>query len=108
MVQEVGSLEVVIATAGVVVLGRGRVLLIEHRDDAGHITGSWGLPAGAIDVRETARAAAVRELAEETCLRVDAPGLIEVPTVYQARIRREDGWGRFSLRPSQPTATRAR
>ena len=91
-------MEEVIATAGVVVLDRGRVLLIEHGDGAGHINGSWGIPAGAIDVGETARAAAVRELAEETGLRVDAPGLIEVPTVYEARIRRKDGWGRFSLR----------
>lgn len=89
-------MEDVIATAGIVVLDRGRVLLIEHGDGAGHISGSWGIPA--IDVGETARAAAVRELAEETGLRVATPELIEVPTVYEARILRKDGWGRFSLR----------
>ena len=90
-------MEEVIATAGVVVVDRGRVLLIEHGDGAGHLTGSWGIPAGAIDAGETQRAAAARELAEETGLRVDAHELIELPTVYAARIRRKDGWQRFSL-----------
>ncbi len=87
----------VIATAGVVVLDRDRVLLIEHGAGAGHVTGSWGIPAGAIDAGETACAAALRELAEETGLRVAPARLIEIPTVYEARIRRKTGWGRFSL-----------
>ena len=65
MVQEVGSLEVVIAI-GVVVLGRGRVLLIEIETMPATSPAPGGYLAGAIDVRETARAAAVRELAEET------------------------------------------
>ncbi len=56
-----------------------------------------GIPAGAIDAGETARAAAVRELAEETGLRVDESYPIDIPTVYEARIRRKDGWKRFSL-----------
>ena len=36
--------------------------------------------------------------AEETGLRVDAAVLVELPTVYRARIRRKTGWGRFSVR----------
>ena len=88
----------IVATAGVVVFDGDQVLLIEHGEGAGHVTGAWGIPAGAIDSGETPRAAAVRELAEETGLRVDAAVLVELPTVYEARIRRKTGWGRFSVR----------
>ncbi len=88
----------VIATAGVVIVESGFVLLIEHGEGAGHVTGAWGIPAGGIDAEETTRAAAVRELAEETGLRVDARALIELPTLYEARIARKVGAARFSLR----------
>lgn len=74
------------------------MLLIEHGEGAGHITGAWGIPAGGIDGGETARAAAVRELAEETGLLVDADALLELPTLYEARIARKVGAARFSLR----------
>jgi len=88
----------VIATAGVVVVDGDHVLLVEHGDGAGHITGAWGIPAGEIDGDETARVGAARELAEETGLRVDVQELVELPTLYQARIRRKVGSQRFSLR----------
>ncbi len=51
-----------LATAGVVVIDGSRVLLIEHGEGAGHITGTWSVSAGAIEEDETARRAAVREL----------------------------------------------
>lgn len=92
------ALDEVIATAGVVVIDADHVLLIEHGEAAGHITGAWGIPAGGIDGEETAQAAAVRELAEETGLCVDPQALIELPTLYEARIRRKVGSTRFSLR----------
>lgn len=38
------ELEDVIATAGVVIVDGDEVLLIEHGEDAGHITGAWGYP----------------------------------------------------------------
>jgi ADP-ribose pyrophosphatase YjhB (NUDIX family) len=65
-------LQDVIGTAGVVVLDRDRVLLIERGEGAGHITGSWGIPAGR-STPTRPRAAASRELTEETGLRVDEP-----------------------------------
>jgi 8-oxo-dGTP diphosphatase len=85
-------MEDVIATAGVVVLDGDHVLLIEHGEGAAHIIGSWGIPAGGIDAGETARAAAVRELAEETGLDVDGETLVEVPALHEARILRKTGW----------------
>lgn len=95
---EAPTLDELIATAGVVVIVGDHVLLIEHGEGAGHITGAWGIPAGGIDGEETARAAAARELAEETGLRVDARALVELPMLYEARIARKVGSARFSLR----------
>jgi 8-oxo-dGTP pyrophosphatase MutT (NUDIX family) len=80
-----------VATAGIIVIRQDRVLLIEHQEGAGHITGAWGIPAGGIDEGETAPDAAVRELHEETGLRVDAANLIELPKLYRARIARKSG-----------------
>ena len=88
----------VIATAGVVVVEADQVLLIEHGEGAGHITGAWGIPAGGIDGGETARVAAARELAEETGLRVDPEELVELPMLYEAWIERKVGSQQFSLR----------
>lgn len=92
------ALDNVIATAGVVIIDGDHVLLIEHGEGAGHITGAWGIPAGGIDGEETARTAAARELREETGLRVDANALVELPTLWEARIARKAGSARFSLR----------
>jgi len=91
-------LDEVIATAGVVIIDNDHVLLIEHGEGAGHMTGAWGIPAGGIDGEETARAAAMRELAEETGLLVDARALIELPTLYEAWLARKVGSARFSVR----------
>jgi 8-oxo-dGTP pyrophosphatase MutT (NUDIX family) len=91
-------LDEVIATAGVVVVEGDHVLLIEHGEGAGHVTGAWGIPAGGIDPEETARTAAARELFEETGLRVDSRALLELPTLWEARVQRKVGSARFSLR----------
>jgi len=50
---------------------QGRVLLVQRCD-----SGAWEFPGGRMDVGETAIAAAVRETAEETGLRVRITGLV--------------------------------
>jgi 8-oxo-dGTP diphosphatase len=59
-----------VACAGAVVRDeRGRVLLVLRANDPGR--GLWSIPGGRIQPGETARAAAAREVREETGLDVD-------------------------------------
>ena len=61
---------------GAIVIERGRVLLVRR----GHPpqAGEWSIPGGVLEVGETLREAAVREVREETGLRVDPLVLLGV------------------------------
>lgn len=52
--------------AGIVYVANGRVLLLRRSADAGDYPDTWAFPAGHIEEGESPRAAALRELAEET------------------------------------------
>ncbi len=62
------------------------VLLIERAKGA--LKGRWSLPGGHIEPGETARAAAVREVREETGVEADIQGLLDIHDVI---LRRPDG-----------------
>ena len=65
-----------VPTVGVVCLRGDQVLLIK-RGTAPRL-GQWSLPGGRIELGETAAAAALRELAEETGVEARLLGLIDV------------------------------
>lgn len=58
-----------LAGVGVVVIWNDCVLLVQRRDPPG--AGCWSVPGGLIELGETARAAAAREVKEETGLEVE-------------------------------------
>jgi len=61
---------------GAIIIQDGRVLLVKR----GHppLAGEWSIPGGVLELGETLRAAAVREVREETCLTVEPAELLGV------------------------------
>ena len=64
------------AAVGVVCIRDGQVLLI--RRGTPPLTGEWSLPGGRIEPGEPVRDAALRELMEETGIKAEIAGLIDV------------------------------
>ncbi|HEY4695111.1 MAG TPA: NUDIX hydrolase [Candidatus Nanoarchaeia archaeon] len=81
----------VINSVGIVVFKAAKVLVVKHGEAAKHLTGIVGLPGGVIEKGETAKEAAIRELAEETGLKAVAKSMIELPTKYHATIESKGG-----------------
>lgn len=65
-----------IAAVGAVVVKDDRILLVKRGNEPGY--GQWSLPGGAIELGETARAAAAREVMEETGFEVEVEDVVEV------------------------------
>ena len=74
------------AVTGLVFDGRGRVLLGRHSNG-----GAWVIPGGAIDPDETPQDAVVREVWEETGLRVEPTRLCGVFGGPECRVRYQNG-----------------
>ena len=85
-----------VKSVGVVAVSDNKVLLVQHTDEAEHLTGSYGLPSGRVEPNEADIDAARREFSEETGLSCDAGDLSEFPDNYfEASIPRKDGSGMY-------------
>jgi 8-oxo-dGTP diphosphatase len=67
------------AAASAAVLRGREVLLIKRA--SGALAGLWSLPGGHIEPGETARAAALREVREETAVEAELIGLVDIHDV---------------------------
>ncbi len=79
----------IIKTAGMVLFKDDKVLLVKHLSKAGHITGTYGIPAGRLEKWETEIDCAIRELKEETWLTVNKKDLKEINDYFIADIKRK-------------------
>ena len=70
------------AAASAAIFRGSRVLIAERGN--GPMKGSWSLPGGKIEPGETAAAAAAREIEEETGLRVELRGLLDLHDVIRS------------------------
>jgi 8-oxo-dGTP diphosphatase len=61
---------------GAVIVQDGKVLLVKRKYEP--LAGQWSLPGGAVEVGETLEACLIREMFEETGLRVSVGPVIEV------------------------------
>lgn len=82
--------EAPVVGVGAVIVHAGRVLLIERANEP--LKGEWSLPGGALELGETLEEGVVREVEEETGLRVDPVG---VAKVFDRISRDEDGRVRY-------------
>lgn len=81
-----------ILTAHILLVQDRDVLLVRHEDGAGHLTGVYGIPGGRISDGESSEDTAIRELFEETGLRVKKEDLREYESnEYSAEIKRKSG-----------------
>ncbi|MGB3073046.1 MAG: NUDIX hydrolase [Candidatus Moraniibacteriota bacterium] len=83
----------IIPTVAVVVFKNDNpelVCLVEHLPGAHHVTGTFGLPAGRVQVGEKNIDAGVRELQEETGLTASSTDMIFL-SQYEARIQQKEG-----------------
>ena len=81
-----------IPSAAVLIIKNGKVLLVKHTEKAGHLTDTYGLPAGRINSGESEKKTAVRELFEETGLKSSEKDLTEFEgNYYIAEIDRKGG-----------------
>lgn len=80
-----------IPSIGVLVFSGDKVLLVKHTAKAHHLTDSYGLPAGRLESDESLEEGALRELFEETGLKVERDDLVHLPHVFYADIPRKGG-----------------
>ncbi|GAA0413532.1 NUDIX domain-containing protein [Streptomyces luteireticuli] len=76
----------VVAASAVVTDSKGRILLQRRRDND-----LWALPGGAMDMEDSLPGAAVREVEEETGLKVEITGLVGTYTDPRHIIAYSDG-----------------
>ncbi len=82
----------IIQTAHVLIIKSNEILLVKHGEEAGHLTGVYGIPGGRLAQNEHLTYTATRELEEETGLQVSENDLQAFPNnSYTVDIKRKNG-----------------
>ncbi len=65
-----------IVGVGALIICNGKILLEKRKNDPGR--GKWSIPGGLVELGETVEQTVIREVKEETGLKVEKPELIDV------------------------------
>jgi 8-oxo-dGTP diphosphatase len=85
-----------VAAVGVICLRGDDVLLVQR--DSAPMAGHWSIPGGRIEWGESAKAAALRELKEETGCNAALVGLVDVvDALFGRRQAGDEIWGHYVL-----------
>jgi mutator protein MutT len=68
-----------VRTAGTIIECDGKILIVHRREDISQ-GGTWGLPAGRVEPGESEKTAAIREVFEETGLKVNDTDIEQLGT----------------------------
>ena len=73
---------------GVAIVSEGQILLVKRSKTQGKYPNFWSVPSGGVEIGETFREGAARELKEETMLDINPKNLVYLGTIKDGKYNR--------------------